>query len=345
MNYRATVYMHVEREHIEDEDEDVEVINIDDDEEDRFTDQGNQGDVPSSSNQEVHMIDDIEVARNVEVPPCSMPHTPELNIEPSVVHMAPASSSPNDSEEMAEAAPPLCVAASSDPPVPPPPSSSKPAAALPNNRVNIHDSDRAYRARLSTFELGYPSTMSHFPNLSRSKFAKAGFIYVGPGDRVRCVECGATLENHVPTDNINLRHALQDQDDKKCGFLQRNVFQKVSFLPNIDESSQPRSSQAEQEKRRNIEKFELGLSLLILEEDRKYIRKMEIERRERDARSANAPTNNLLCNICLELPPRIALLCGHVYCYTCITHLRAKRNACCAFCRFTPIEAHIELFL
>ena len=56
------------------------------------------------------------------------------------------------------------------------------------------------KARLLTFQM-WPLTF-----LSPTDLAKAGFYYIGPGDRVACFACGGTLSNWEPKDDAMSEH-------------------------------------------------------------------------------------------------------------------------------------------
>ncbi|XP_054448227.1 baculoviral IAP repeat-containing protein 3 [Pteronotus mesoamericanus] len=66
-------------------------------------------------------------------------------------------------------------------------------------------------SRLLTFQM-WPLTF-----LSPTDLAKAGFYYIGPGDRVACFACGGKLSNWEPNDDAMLEHL---RHFPKCPFLE-----------------------------------------------------------------------------------------------------------------------------
>ena len=60
---------------------------------------------------------------------------------------------------------------------------------------------RFYEDRLSTFD-DWPKFMNPRP----SSLARAGFIYTGRSDKVKCFECGVTLCNWEPSDEPISEH-------------------------------------------------------------------------------------------------------------------------------------------
>ncbi|KAM7235433.1 hypothetical protein CapIbe_012619 [Capra ibex] len=66
------------------------------------------------------------------------------------------------------------------------------------------------KARLLTFQM-WPLTF-----LSPTDLAKAGFYYIGPGDRVACFACGGTLSNWEPKDDAMSEHL---RHFPRCPFL------------------------------------------------------------------------------------------------------------------------------
>lgn len=78
----------------------------------------------------------------------------------------------------------------------------------------LHSAMSAEKARLHTFQT-WPLTF-----LSPAELAKAGFYYVGPGDRVACFACGVKLSNWEPKDDAlseHLRHF------PSCPFLESQM--------------------------------------------------------------------------------------------------------------------------
>ncbi|XP_006907571.1 baculoviral IAP repeat-containing protein 3 [Pteropus alecto] len=74
-------------------------------------------------------------------------------------------------------------------------------------------------ARLLTFQK-WPLTF-----LSPRDLAKAGFYYIGPGDRVACFACGGKLSNWEPKDDAMSEHLRHFPN---CPFLE-NQFQDTSY--------------------------------------------------------------------------------------------------------------------
>ncbi|OCT59000.1 hypothetical protein XELAEV_18001490mg [Xenopus laevis] len=58
----------------------------------------------------------------------------------------------------------------------------------------------------------YRGHCHHFPHHNRQSLSRAGFYYVGPGDRVRCFSCGGELENWEFRDDPLTRHRLSFPD-------------------------------------------------------------------------------------------------------------------------------------
>ncbi|XP_048348256.1 baculoviral IAP repeat-containing protein 2 [Sphaerodactylus townsendi] len=79
---------------------------------------------------------------------------------------------------------------------------------------------RAEEARLRTFQ-SWPLTF-----LAPSDLAKAGFYYVGPGDRVACFACGGQLGNWDPEDNAVSEHR---RHFPSCPFV-KNLFGNLSLF-------------------------------------------------------------------------------------------------------------------
>ncbi|XP_055970898.1 baculoviral IAP repeat-containing protein 2 [Sorex fumeus] len=69
-------------------------------------------------------------------------------------------------------------------------------------------------ARFLTYRL-WPLTF-----LSPSELARAGFYYIGPGDRVACFACGGTLSNWEPKDDAMSEHRRHFPD---CPFLENSL--------------------------------------------------------------------------------------------------------------------------
>ncbi|KAM8945752.1 baculoviral IAP repeat-containing protein 7 [Pelodytes ibericus] len=55
------------------------------------------------------------------------------------------------------------------------------------------------------------------PHMSPTELARAGFYYIGPGDRVQCFCCGVVLRSWEPGDNPHLEHR---KFYPRCPFLQ-----------------------------------------------------------------------------------------------------------------------------
>ncbi|XP_057347160.1 baculoviral IAP repeat-containing protein 3 isoform X2 [Manis pentadactyla] len=70
------------------------------------------------------------------------------------------------------------------------------------------------KARLLTFQM-WPLTF-----LSPADLAKAGFYYIGPGDRVACFACGGKLSNWEPKDDAMSEHL---RHFPKCPFLENQL--------------------------------------------------------------------------------------------------------------------------
>ncbi|XP_068844254.1 baculoviral IAP repeat-containing protein 2 isoform X2 [Capricornis sumatraensis] len=69
-------------------------------------------------------------------------------------------------------------------------------------------------ARFLTYQM-WPLTF-----LSPSELARAGFYYIGPGDRVACFACGGTLNNWEPKDDAMLEH---QRNFPNCPFLENSL--------------------------------------------------------------------------------------------------------------------------
>uniref|UniRef100_A0A4W2D4T7 Baculoviral IAP repeat containing 2 n=1 Tax=Bos indicus x Bos taurus TaxID=30522 RepID=A0A4W2D4T7_BOBOX len=69
-------------------------------------------------------------------------------------------------------------------------------------------------ARFLTYQM-WPLTF-----LSPSELARAGFYYIGPGDRVACFACGGTLNNWEPKDDAMLEH---QKHFPSCPFLENSL--------------------------------------------------------------------------------------------------------------------------
>ncbi|XP_043337589.1 baculoviral IAP repeat-containing protein 2 isoform X1 [Cervus elaphus] len=69
-------------------------------------------------------------------------------------------------------------------------------------------------ARFLTYQM-WPLTF-----LSPSVLARAGFYYIGPGDRVACFACGGTLNNWEPKDDAMLEH---QRHFPNCPFLENSL--------------------------------------------------------------------------------------------------------------------------
>ncbi|XP_055278847.1 putative inhibitor of apoptosis isoform X4 [Moschus berezovskii] len=69
-------------------------------------------------------------------------------------------------------------------------------------------------ARFLTYQM-WPLTF-----LSPSELARAGFYYIGPGDRVACFACGGTLNNWEPKDDAMLEH---QRHFPNCPFLENSL--------------------------------------------------------------------------------------------------------------------------
>lgn len=70
------------------------------------------------------------------------------------------------------------------------------------------------QARLLTYNL-WPLTF-----LSPSELARAGFYYIGPGDRVACFACGGKLSNWEPKDDAMSEHRRHFPN---CPFLENSL--------------------------------------------------------------------------------------------------------------------------
>ncbi|KAM4849101.1 baculoviral IAP repeat-containing protein 3 [Urocitellus parryii] len=86
-------------------------------------------------------------------------------------------------------------------------------------RINpYHCSMNTEKARLLTYQM-WPLTF-----LSPTELAKAGFYYIGPGDRVACFACGGKLSNWEPKDDAMSEHLRHFPN---CPFVE-NQFQDTS---------------------------------------------------------------------------------------------------------------------
>uniref|UniRef100_A0A096NYE4 Baculoviral IAP repeat containing 3 n=1 Tax=Papio anubis TaxID=9555 RepID=A0A096NYE4_PAPAN len=81
-------------------------------------------------------------------------------------------------------------------------------------RSSYHCAMNNEKARLLTFQT-WPLTF-----LSPTDLAKAGFYYVGPGDRVACFACGGKLSNWEPKDNAMSEHL---RHFPKCPFIENQL--------------------------------------------------------------------------------------------------------------------------
>ncbi|XP_011782008.1 PREDICTED: baculoviral IAP repeat-containing protein 3 [Colobus angolensis palliatus] len=81
-------------------------------------------------------------------------------------------------------------------------------------RRSYHCAMNNEKARLLTFQT-WPLTF-----LSPTELAKAGFYYVGPGDRVACFACGGKLSNWEPKDNAMSEHL---RHFPKCPFIENQL--------------------------------------------------------------------------------------------------------------------------
>ena len=75
-------------------------------------------------------------------------------------------------------------------------------------------------ARFLTYQM-WPLTF-----LSPSELARAGFYYIGPGDRVACFACGGTLNNWEPKDDAMLEH---QKHFPSCPFLENSLEKTLRF--------------------------------------------------------------------------------------------------------------------
>ncbi|KAF3823501.1 hypothetical protein GH733_006969 [Mirounga leonina] len=137
-----------------------------------------------------------------------------------------------------------CVSGASSPPPPPcsvtnsthplPPSLENTGyfsgsySSFPSNPVNFRPNQefapwrpspydgavKTAEARLLTFQT-WPLTSPQAPELAR-----AGFYYVGPGDRVACFACGGKLSNWEPNDNALSEHLRHFPD---CPFVESQL--------------------------------------------------------------------------------------------------------------------------
>ncbi|EAW67017.1 baculoviral IAP repeat containing 3 [Homo sapiens] len=81
-------------------------------------------------------------------------------------------------------------------------------------RSSYHCAMNNENARLLTFQT-WPLTF-----LSPTDLAKAGFYYIGPGDRVACFACGGKLSNWEPKDNAMSEHL---RHFPKCPFIENQL--------------------------------------------------------------------------------------------------------------------------
>lgn len=61
-----------------------------------------------------------------------------------------------------------------------------------------------FKSRLQTFKDKWPK---YLPGPSPEELARAGFFYLGEGDKVKCFSCGVTLHQWEPDDSAYLEHA------------------------------------------------------------------------------------------------------------------------------------------
>ncbi|XP_017388550.1 baculoviral IAP repeat-containing protein 3 isoform X1 [Cebus imitator] len=81
-------------------------------------------------------------------------------------------------------------------------------------RSSYHCAMNNEKARLLTFQT-WPLTF-----LSPADLAKAGFYYIGPGDRVACFACGGKLSNWEPKDDAMSEHL---RHFPKCPFIGKQL--------------------------------------------------------------------------------------------------------------------------
>ncbi|XP_032283592.1 baculoviral IAP repeat-containing protein 3 [Phoca vitulina] len=128
--------------------------------------------------------------------------------------------------------PPPCSVTNSTHPLPPSLENtgyfSGSYSSFPSNPVNFRPNQefapwrpspydgavKTVEARLLTFQT-WPLTSPQAPELAR-----AGFYYVGPGDRVACFACGGKLSNWEPNDNALSEHLRHFPD---CPFVESQL--------------------------------------------------------------------------------------------------------------------------
>ncbi|XP_010971615.1 baculoviral IAP repeat-containing protein 2 [Camelus dromedarius] len=79
-------------------------------------------------------------------------------------------------------------------------------------------------ARFLTYQM-WPLTF-----LSPSELARAGFYYIGPGDRVACFACGGTLSNWEPKDDAMSEHRRHFPN---CPFLENSLEMQRFSISNL----------------------------------------------------------------------------------------------------------------
>jgi len=95
-----------------------------------------------------------------------------------------------------------------------------------------HPHLRDENARLQTFGPDWPH---HHPNLPLSELSKAGFFWLGQGDRVKCYYCDGGLSRWKTDDDVFVEHAKWFPH---CEYLLQQkgfafVFQITSRLTNF----------------------------------------------------------------------------------------------------------------
>jgi hypothetical protein len=158
---------------------------------------------------------------------------------------------------------------------------------------------------------------------SADGLATSGFYYVGPGDNVRCFQCGGGLKNFQPTSDPWTEHACWFP---RCPFLLDNKGQQ--FIDSCRQTPAQNSSAA------------TAAAFSLLNEEAKFsaepgadsLTVIDENRQLKEAR---------LCKICMdEDVDTVFLPCGHLV--SCNSCARSLRN--CPICR-TFIRGTVKTFL
>jgi hypothetical protein len=159
------------------------------------------------------------------------------------------------------------------------------------------------------------------PGQTADGLAAAGFYYIGPGDNVRCFQCGGGLKNFQPTNDPWTEHACWFP---RCPFLLDNKDQQ--FIDSCRQTPAQNSSTA------TAATFGLQTEQANTSAGPDSLRMLDENRQLKEAR---------LCKICMDKDvDTVFLPCGHLV--SCNNCARSLRN--CAICR-TLIRGTVKVFL